>query len=133
MSEFKDLNVELRHYKNICENYKKTCKSLTAKLIDPNWKAFEESKISKAFKKARDYLVTNRKDITTRSVGLSICYQVKGFEIEKHYRDYDFKDIDYYWWLGDVNNIHRDNIYGEKLFQLASLLFEPKEEERDEN
>lgn len=129
----KTIFEELNHYKTKCANYKKTCESLINKMNTPEWRAFEKSKVTKNFRKARNYLADNRKSITRETHGLYIKYTIKDLEVESNWEDYNFKKADYYWhWKNEEQSYFADE-YGEKLFQLASILYEPKKGEKNDD
>lgn len=128
MFENKKLTEELNRYKTMYENSKRTCEELTNKMNTPEWVAFEKSKVTENFKKAKDYLVDNRSNIIRESQGLSIKYTIKDLEIESFWDDYNFKDNEaqFYWrWKGEENGYFALE-YGRDLFKLAYLLYEPK-------
>lgn len=117
---------ELSSYKAKCENLRKTCDALTNKMNTPEWRAFEKSKVTKSFQKAKEYLVVNRKSIIRESHGLYIKYTIKDLEIESNWEDYNFQKADYYWHWKNEEQCYFADEYGEKLFQLACILYEPK-------
>lgn len=124
----KHLTEELNRYKTMYENSKRTCEKLTNKMNTPEWVAFEKSKVTENFKKAKDYLVDNRSNIIRESQGLSVKYTIKDLEIESFWEDYTFKDNEaqFYWrWKGEENGYFSLE-YGRDLFKLAYLLYEPK-------